>query len=171
MTSRVLIAALAAAVTVGGLTTARAATSPSPVYVHMNGANEFLENVVAVRPGQDVVFVNEDTGEHTIIGFNPATGNAITRFDGAVAGTKGPGHPVHTYSISFPQAGIVHYYCSVHAVLTKVPSGLTVAEIRPGMDSYGTPMSGIVVVTTDPKLLADNPKTASEKILPGYFGG
>ncbi|TAN25112.1 MAG: Cupredoxin [Castellaniella sp.] len=170
MNSRILVAALAA-VTVGGLTSAQAATSPNPVYVHMNGTNVFLENVVAVRPGQDVVFVNEDTGAHTIIGFEPTTGKVNTRFDGAVAGTKGPGHPVHTYSISFPQPGIVNYYCSVHAVLAKGPSGLTAAEIRPGMDSYGTSMSGIVVVTTDPKLLAGNPKTASEKVLPGYFGG
>ena len=147
------------------------AASPNPVYVHTNGANEFLENVVAARPGQEVVFVNEDTGSHTIVGFNPATGNIRTRFDGAVAGTEGPGHPVQTYSISFPHRGIENYYCSVHAVLAKKPSGLAVAEIRPGMDSYGTPMSGIIIVTTDPKLFADNPKTASEKILPEYFGG
>lgn len=170
MTSRILIAAFAAFVTAGGLPSARAA-SPNPVYIHMNGANQFLENVVAVLPGQDVVFVNEDTGNHTIIGFNPATGKISTRFNGVVAGTEGPGHPVHTYSISFPHRGIMNYYCSVHAVLANQPSGLTAAEIRPGMDSYGTPMSGIIIVTTDPKLLADNPKPAAEKILPKFFGG
>ncbi|MDD2876141.1 MAG: Cupredoxin [Acidiphilium sp.] len=147
------------------------AASSKVVYVHMNGANMFLENPVAVRPGQKVVFVNEDTGGHTIIGYNAKTGAVSTRFDGAVAGTKGPGHKVHTYAISFPHQGIIHYYCSVHAVLAQEPGGRTVAKVRPGVHGFGDPMAGTIIVTTDAKLLADNPKTASEMILPGYFGG
>ncbi|MGC9269674.1 cupredoxin domain-containing protein [Acidiphilium sp.] len=153
-----------------GIASARAA-GMSPVYVHMNGANMFLENPIAVRPGQKLVFVNEDTGGHTIIGFSPTSGATSKAFDGAVAGTKGPGHKVHTYSISFSRQGIVHYYCSVHAILAKEPGGRTVAKVRPGVHGFGDPMAGTIIVTTDPKLLADNPKTASEKILPGYFGG
>ncbi|MCW8308361.1 Cupredoxin [Acidiphilium sp. PA] len=147
------------------------AAAPKPVYIHMNGANMFLENPVAVRPGQKVIFVNEDTGGHTIIGYRASSGKVSSRFDGAVAGTKGAGSPVHTYTISFPHQGIVHYYCSVHAVLAKEPGGRTVAKVRPGVHGFGDPMAGTIIVTTDPKLLADNPKTASEKILPGYFGG
>ncbi|MDX5931794.1 cupredoxin domain-containing protein [Acidiphilium acidophilum] len=154
-----------------GLPLAARAATPKPVYVHMNGANMFLENPVAVRPGQPVVFVNEDTGSHTIIGYSATTGKTSTRFDGAVAGTKGPGHKVHTYTITFAHQGIVHYYCSVHAILAKEPGGRTVAKVRPGVHGFGDPMAGTIIVTTDPKLLADNPKTAAEKILPGYFGG
>ncbi|MCF3948970.1 cupredoxin domain-containing protein [Acidiphilium iwatense] len=170
MASRSLAAALAAGVLACGWAGAQAA-SPKPVYIHMNGANEFLENLIAVRPGQQVVFVNEDTGPHTIVGYNPATGKTSKRFDGAVAGTKGLGDKVHTYTISFKHQGIVYYYCSVHAVLAKEPGGWTVAKVRPGVHGFGTPMAGAIIVTTDPKLLADNPKTASEKILSGYFGG
>jgi plastocyanin len=147
------------------------AATPKPVYIHMNGANMFLETPVAVRPGQPVVFVNEDTGGHTIIGYSARTGATSTRFDGAVAGTPGAGHPVHTYTIVFHHQGIVHYYCSVHAVLAKEPGGRTVAKVRPGVHGFGDPMAGTIIVTTDPKLLAQTPKTTGEKILPGYFGG
>lgn len=170
MISRSVTGALAAAVVAGSLAGAQAAT-PKPVYIHMNGANMFLENPVAVRPGQNVVFVNEDTGEHTIIGYNPTTGKTSKRFMGSVAGTKGAGDGVHTYSISFKHQGIEQYYCSVHAVLAKEPGGRTVAKVRPGVHGFGDPMAGTIIVTTDPKLLAENPKTASEKTLPGYFGG
>jgi plastocyanin len=148
-----------------------AVAASSPVYVHMNGANMFLEGVVAVRPGQKVVFVNEDTGAHTIIGYNPTTGAASKSFDGAVAGTKGAGHPVSTYSVSFPHQGLHYYYCSVHADLKKQPGDGFVAKVRKGVGGFGDPMAGLIIVTTDKKLLADNPKTTSEKILPNYFGG
>jgi len=147
------------------------AAAPKPVYIHMNGANMFLENPVAVRPGQAVVFVNEDTGGHTIIGYSAATGKTSTSFDGAVAGTKGAADGVHTYTVRFKHQGIVHYYCSVHAILAQEPGGRTVAKVRPGVDGFGDPMAGTIIVTNDAKLLADNPKTTSEKVLPGYFGG
>ncbi len=162
-----IAAIVGAAVCMAG--TAQAAVQP--VYVHMNGANMFLENVVAVRPGQPVVFVDEDTGAHTIIGFNPATGATSKRFEGAVQGTPGPGHPVHTYSITFKHQGLKFYYCSVHAELTKEPGGRYVAKKRPTVHGFGDPMAGLIIVTTDPHLLADDPKTSNEKILPGYFGG
>lgn len=148
-----------------------AKTHAAPVYVHMNGANMFLENVVAVRPGQDVVFVDQDTGEHTIIGYNPSTGKTSTRFNGAVQGTPGPGHPVSTYAISFRHPGLKFYYCSVHAELVKEPGARTVPKKRPTVHGFGDPMAGLIIVTTDKKLLADNPATSHEKIIPGYFGG
>jgi len=151
---------------------ANAATlKAAPVYVHMNGANMFLENVVVVRPGQKVVFVDQDTGAHTIIGYNPLTGKTSTRFDGAVQGTPGPGHPVSTYAIAFKHPGLEFYYCSVHAELVKEPGGRTVPKKRPTVHGFGDPMAGLIIVTTDKRLLGDNPPTTHEKILPGYFGG
>lgn len=152
---------------------AQASSAPKlpPVYVHMNGANMFLENVVVVRPGQPVVFVNEDTGDHTIIGYNPLTGATSKRFDGEVAGTPGPGHPVHTYTITFSKPGLYDYYCSVHAELRKEPGGMVVPTKRPTVGGFGDPMAGLIIVTRDPALLRDNPPTSREKILPDYFGG
>ncbi|CUA96191.1 cupredoxin domain-containing protein [Thiomonas bhubaneswarensis] len=164
------LAALATAATLFAPASHAAPAAP-PVYVHMNGANMFLENVVAVRPGQKVVFVDEDTGPHTIIGYNPLTGKTSTRFNGAVQGTPGPGHPVSTYTISFPKTGLQFYYCSVHAELVKEPGGRTVPKKRPTVHGFGDPMAGLIIVTTDRRLLAENPPTSREKILPNYFGG
>ncbi len=147
------------------------AANPPPVYVHMNGANMFLENVVVVRPGQRVVFVNEDTGEHTIIGYDPANGKTSKRFDGLVKGTPGPGHAVSTYGIAFSHPGLEYYYCSVHAELKKEPGGMVMPKKRPTVDGFGDPMAGLIIVTTDPRLLADNPPSTRQKILPDYFGG
>lgn len=149
----------------------QAEAAQPPVYVHMNGANMFLENVVAVRPGQKVVFVNEDTGAHTIVGYTPATGASSRKFDGMVAGTKGQGHKISTYAISFKHQGLRYYYCSVHALLKKQPGDGYVPKVRPGVHGLGDPMAGLIIVTNDKTLVRENPKTASEKILPNYFGG
>ena len=154
-----------------GLALATPAPRLAPVYVHMNGANMFLENVVAVQPGQPVVFVDEDTGSHTIVGYNPQTGKRSARFDGAVQGTPGPGHPVHTYTIRFDHPGLQYYYCSVHAELAKEAGGMTMPKKRPAVNGFGDPMAGLVIVTRDPALLKDNPPSSREEILPGYFGG
>jgi hypothetical protein len=39
------------------------------------------------------------------------------------------------------------------------------------VDGFGDPMAGLIIVTTDPRLLADNPPSTRQKILPNYFGG
>lgn len=159
---------------------AEAASLP-PVYVHENGANDFLENFVAVRPGQAVVFVNEDTGGHTIVGYQPYKGGAMIKgFNGTLAGTSGPGHPVATYRISFAHTGVYPYYCSVHAELDKVydhggnhyvVARPTAKVMGPPVDGYGGAMAGVIIVTNDPRILAITPATAHEKILKDYFGG
>ncbi|MDE8346516.1 MAG: Cupredoxin [Acidocella sp.] len=156
---------------IAALVGAPATAAPPPVYVHMNGANMFLEDVVAVKPGQDVVFVNEDTGAHTIVGFNPLTGKTSHSFNGYVAGDAPATQPTY-YKISFSKPGIYHYYCSVHAMLAmEPPEHVTVAKIRPGVDGFGDPMAGVIIVTTDAAILARNPPSSHQKILANYFGG
>jgi plastocyanin len=147
------------------------ARAAAPVYVHMNGGNYFLEPVVAVRPGQPVVFVNQDTGAHTIAGYNPLTGALSRRFEATLAGTKGPGHKLATYTVSFAKAGFKPYLCTVHARLASTFGGAVQPVKRAGTHGFKGPMAGLIVVTTDPALLADNPPTAAEKIVPGFFGG
>ena len=91
---------LAAACSFAAASAAQAAPL-KPVYIHENGANDFLETVVAVRPGQPVEFVNEDTGDHTVVGYKPYhAGAKIKGFNGTLTGTKGPGHKIGTYRIA-----------------------------------------------------------------------
>jgi plastocyanin len=143
----------------------------TPVYIHMNGGNYFLEPVVAVRPGQEVVFVNQDTDAHTIVGYDPATGAASHQFDKVLPGTKGPGHPLHTYAAHFPKAGVEMYFCSVHAELEHTLGKAVQPVKRTGTNGFRGPMAGIIIVTTDPVLLEANPATTRTKIVPGFFGG
>ncbi len=146
------------------------ATANEPVYVHMNGANDFLEPIVAVRPGEPVVFVNQDTGMHTIVGYDPLTGARDSAIDGVVAGTPGPGHPLPTYTVRLAKPGVYAYYCSVHAILFKAFGHAVQPAHRPGADGLGS-MAGYIIVTTDPALPKSNPPTSRERIVPGYFGG
>ncbi len=169
-----LLAALSLSLALVGCATSSAQTAGSgggPVYIHMNGRNDFLEPVVAVAPGQPVVFVNEDTGVHTVLGYHPSTGKLNRAIDGDLAGTPGPGHPVATYTVKLTKPGIYAYYCSVHAVLAKTFGTAVQPAHRPGVHGYPGAMAGEIIVTTDPKLIAQNPATSAKKVLDGYFGG
>jgi plastocyanin len=148
-----------------------AARADPPVYIHMNGGNYFLEPVVAVRPGQQVIFVNQDTDAHTIVGYDPATGATSRQFNRIVPGTKGAGHAIHRYAVSFPSPGLEAYFCSVHAELkTTFGSGVQPVK-RAKTDGFPGPMSGLVIVTTDPALLHGNPPTTAAETVAGFFGG
>ncbi len=149
---------------------AAAAGSLPPVYIHMNGFNAFVESVVAVRPGQPVIFVDEDTGAHTIQGYNPATGKP-TKLFGMVLGTKGPGHKISTFTYVPKTPGIHFYYCTMHAMLEKVYHNTVQPAHRPTAHGFAGAMAGEIIVTKDASLLAQNPATCGKKILTDYFGG
>lgn len=143
----------------------------APVYVHMNGFNAFVESVVAVQPGQPVVFVNEDTGVHTVQGYNPITGKALQYPMGMLMGTPGPGHKVHTYTVRYSKPGVYYYYCTMHAVLEKVYKNMVQPAHRTGVHGFAGAMAGIIIVTKNPAILKQNSPTCRDKILKGYFGG
>jgi plastocyanin len=146
------------------------ATALRPVYVHTNGGNYFLEPVVAVRPGQKVVFVNQDTGGgHTVVGYNPLTGATSKRFNGTLLTAKD--HKVSTYTVSFSKSGFEPYLCTVHAVLEKTFGKAVQPAKRVGTHGFKGAMAGLIIVTTDPALLARNPPTTKERVVKGFFGG
>lgn len=142
----------------------------APVYIHMNGDNYFLEPVVAARPGEAVVFVNQDTDGHTIVGYNPTTGALSPRFDKVLLGTRGPGHKIDSYAIRFAEPGLEPYFCSVHAELKPMFGTAAQPVKRTGTDGFKGPMAGLIIVTTDPALIAENPPTTATKIVNGFFG-
>lgn len=151
------------------------ASVDSPVYVHMNGLNDFLPTLVVVRPGQPVVFVNQDTGVHSIRGYDPIGGKLLKDIDAPVIeGTPGPGHKVHTYTVRFTKPGVYYYICTIHAHLVKVyktPGGkfYTLPSKRKSVNGYGGSMAGAIIVTRDPALLKTNPAIVSHKLLPKFW--
>lgn len=149
-----------------------AAAQSTPVYVHMNGGNHFLEPVVAVAPGQRVVFVNEDTGGgHTIVGYDPLTGAPSSAINGRVSAAPANKSNAPTYAVTFPKVGVYSYYCSLHSILAKTFGGAVQPSYRKGVDGFKGAMAGIIVVTTDNALVDANPPTTQKKIIPAYFGG
>lgn len=155
-----------------GLFTHTVYAAAPPVYVHMNGANYFLESVVAVEPGQPVVFVSQDTGgAHTIIGYDATTGGPLAAINGKVQKTAGAGHGIDTYTVRFNTVGVYQYYCSIHAILGKTAAGSVQPAHRPGVDGFQGVMAGTIVVTRDRALIGANPPTSRRLILPGFFGG
>jgi plastocyanin len=167
----VIVSSRLAALALAVLLAPALARAAPPLYVHMNGGNYFLEPVVAVRPGQEVVFVNQDTDAHTIVGYDATTGAISPGFNKTLFGTKGPGHPVYTYAIRFPKAGLEAYYCSVHAELDHTFGSAVQPVKRAKTDGFKGAMAGVVIVTTDAALLAQNPPTTAMKTVTNFFGG
>ena len=149
----------------------RPANMLPPVYIHMNGFNDFLESLLAVQPGQPVIFVNQDTGAHTIQGYDPCTGRPLNSISGMVMGTPGPGHKISTYRVILAKPGIYYYYCTIHAELQKVYHHMVQPEHRPGVHGFGGAMAGVIIVTKEKALLRENPPTCHVRTLKGYFGG
>lgn len=159
-----------------GLAGAGAAyATPSPIYVHMNGLNDFLPKVVFVRPGQPVIWVNQDQGDHTIHAYNPRGGAHLKDIDNMlIRGTPGPGHKVHTYTATFHREGVHYYLCTVHAHLVKVyapTSGKAyyLPAKRTGTHGYRGSMAGVIVVTRESALLRSNPPIVHQKILKKFW--
>jgi len=152
------------------------AASPSPVYIHMNGLNDFLPKVVFVRPGQPVVWVNQDQGAHSIHGYKVLDGGHLKNMDKmSLSGTPGPGHKVHTYSVTFHSVGAHYYVCTIHAHLVKVyadPSGGSyyLPAKRHGIPGYRGSMAGVVVVTREPALLHSDPPITHKRVLKKFWG-
>lgn len=143
-------------------------TAPRPVYIHMTmkSPSMILENTIAVRPGQKVIFINQDNDIHTIVGYNPKTGATIQRINGSIPASAGMGKGPGRYIIEFHHPGRHYYYCSVHAYLKRQPGKDYSPAIRPGVKGFGAPMAGVIIVTTNKRILAENPKTSSQKFLP-----
>ena len=155
-----------------GSSTTLVKAESAPVYVHMNGANFFLESDISVEPGQPVIFVSQDTGGvHTIIGYDAHTGAPMPSIKGTVQKTAGPGHAVSTYTVRLKTIGVYEYYCSVHAILAKTFGGAIQPAHRPGIDGFTGAMAGTIVVTRDRALLNSNPATSMQLIVAGFFGG
>ncbi len=151
------------------------AASTSPVYVHMNGLNDFLPKVVFAKPGQPVVFVNQDQGPHSIQAYDPVGGNNLKAMhDVSLQGTPGPGHTVHTYKVTFKHEGVHYYLCTIHAHLVsvyKTPSGKNydLPAKRKGIPGYRGSMAGVVIVTREASLLRSNPPITHQKILKKFW--
>lgn len=152
-----------------------AASAANPIYVHMNGLNDFLPRVVFASPDEKVVFVNEDTGTHSVHGYSLIGGNRLKDMDDtALAGMASADAQPHTYTVHFAKPGTYYYLCTVHAHLVKVyraqgGSNYFMPARRQAIPGYGGTMSGVVIVTRDRGLLDSNPPITHQRVLKGLW--
>lgn len=172
---RIALLIAAPFVTMGLLASTAWAASHKPIYIHMNGLNDFLPRIVFVRPKQHVTFVNQDQGAHSIHGYQLIGGEHLKDMDKvSIQGTPGPGHPVHTYTVDFKKPGVYYYICTIHAHLVKVyrdPNGGTyyLPARRKGIPGYKGSMSGAIIVTREAALLKENPPIVHKRLLPKFW--
>jgi plastocyanin len=113
------------------------------------GEDRFLPFSVVIRPGDSVVWENDDTDDHTVVSndaFNTA-GHQGTNV--IIPGTDSTGGQPATFTLHFTHPGVFAYYCRFHAMLDadnqpKAPG--PDGGIQDPDGNFGTPMMGQITV-------------------------
>jgi len=108
--------------------------------------DRFKPFAITVRVGQTVVWINQDTDDHTVVSndaFNTAGHRGVNVLLPANGGK---------FALTFRHPGVFPFYCRFHAMLDADNQ-----PIAPGPDggiqdssgNFGTPMNGVVTVLGD----------------------
>lgn len=112
-------------------------------------SDRFTPFSMAIRPGESVEWVNEDTDDHTVVSddaFNTAGNQGLNQL---LPGTDSNGGQPGTLTLRFTHPGTFVYYCRFHAHLDEASQ-----PVAPGPDggiqdasgNFGTPMMGVITV-------------------------
>jgi plastocyanin len=108
--------------------------------------DRFVPFAITVRVGQPVIWINNDTDDHTVVSddaFNTAGHrgtNVLLKANGG------------TFRLAFRHPGVFPFYCRFHAMLDahnqpKAPG--PDGGIQDPNGNYGTPMNGVITVVGD----------------------
>jgi plastocyanin len=108
--------------------------------------DRFVPFAITVRVGQPVIWINNDTDDHTVVSddaFNTAGHrgtNVLLKANGG------------TFRLAFRHPGVFPFYCRFHAMLDahnqpKAPG--PDGGIQDSNGNYGTPMNGVITVVGD----------------------
>src|SRR5262245_26968077 len=108
--------------------------------------DRFTPFAITVRVGQKVVWINNDTDDHTVVSddaFNTAGHRGVNVLLPANGGR---------YALIFNHPGVFPFYCRFHATLDadhqpKAPG--PEGGIQDPNGNYGTPMNGVITVVDD----------------------
>lgn len=68
------------------------------VYIHMNGLNDFIPEVVFSNISQAIELIKQYQDPHSTQDYSPVGGKPLKALhEAALQGTPGPGHAVHSY--------------------------------------------------------------------------
>lgn len=105
--------------------------------------DRFTPFAITVRVGQKVVWINNDSDDHTVVSDDAFTTAGHKHTNVLLPANGG------TFALRFMHPGIFPFYCRFHAVLDEArqpkapgPDG----GIQDPDGNYGTPMNGIITV-------------------------
>src|SRR2546423_14178772 len=107
------------------------------------GEDRFTPFAITVRVGQSVVWINNDTDDHTVVS-DDAFNTAGHRGTNVVLPANGG-----QFTLVFKHPGVFPFYCRFHAMLDadnqpKAPG--PDGGIQDANGNYGTPMNGVITV-------------------------
>ena len=121
-----------------------AKTSHAPIrQIIVPDEDRFTPFAITVRVGQAVVWINNDTDDHTVVS-DDAFNTAGHRGTNVVLPANGG-----QFTLVFKHPGVFPFYCRFHAMLDadnqpKAPG--PDGGIQDANGNYGTPMNGVITV-------------------------
>ena len=119
---------------------------PAATQIIVPDEDRFFPFAITVRVGQPVIWINNDTDDHTVVSndaFNTAGHRGVNVTLKANGGT---------FTLVFKHPGVFPFYCRFHSMLDadhqpKAPG--PDGGIQDSNGNYGTPMNGVITVLGD----------------------
>ncbi len=124
----------------------RSGNPPAVAQIIVPDEDRFTPFAITVRVGQPVVWINNDTDDHTVVSddaFNTAGHRGVNVTLKANGGK---------FVLVFKHPGVFPFYCRFHSMLDadnqpKAPG--PDGGIQDSNGNYGTPMNGVITVLGD----------------------
>lgn len=145
----ILAACVAMALTGAPVPQAAPKDNPHRVHVVVPGEDRFTPFNMTIHAGELVVWVNQDTDDHTVVSDDNFNSTGPRKIDVVVPGTDSNGGKPGRFAIHFSEPGTFLYHCRFHSHLDSAQQ-----PAAPGPDggiqdpdgNFGTPMMGVITV-------------------------
>ena len=146
-----LIVAACVAVALTGAPVPQAVPKDNPHRVHVvvPGEDRFTPFNLTIHAGELVVWVNQDTDDHTVVSDDNFNSTGPRKIDVLVPGTDSNGGKPGRFAIHFTEPGTFVYHCRLHAHLDEAQQPVAPGPkggIQDADGNHGTPMMGVITV-------------------------
>ena len=126
-----------------------AAKRPTVHQIVVPSEDRFVPFVTVIRAGEKVMWVNQDTDDHTVVSNDFFTTSDNKGVNILLPGTDSNGGKPGVLTLRFKKPGVFAYYCRFHSMLDAQHQ-----PVAPGPDggiqdakgNFGTPMNGVIIV-------------------------
>jgi plastocyanin len=132
-----------------GVLAAADAAPPHRRHVVVPGEDRFRPFNQTIHVGDFVIWVNQDTDDHTIVSDDTFNSTGPRKVDVLLPGTDSNGGKFGRYAIFFNEAGTWVYHCRFHSHLDSADQPVAPGPkggIQDTDGNFGTPMMGVITV-------------------------